>query len=107
MHELWRKFSQWDEDKATPMKSRMRQRQKLCVADLISVKEKIQVNCARRHRYFALSSEGVVDLRQTRHYFVRRRQRITAQLRNHVEKGGLRNSFCRLSLVDSGEARNL
>ena len=44
MNELGSYFSQGHEYKAAPMESRMRQRQKLCVAGLISVKKKIQVN---------------------------------------------------------------
>src|ERR1700730_720355 len=107
MNELRSQLSQRDEHKATLMESRMRQCQKLSVAGLISVKKKIQVNCARAHGYLTRPSEQVFYSQQTRHKLFGTRKRIAAQFGNHVEKSGLAESFHWLGLVDRRKSNYL
>src|SRR5712664_1384689 len=106
MNELGSYFSQRHEYKAALMESRMRQCQKLCVAGLIPVKEKIQVNCARAHGYLTRPFEQVLYSQQSRHKLFGTGKRIAAQFDNHVEKSGLRESFHWLGLVDTRKSNH-
>src|SRR6266700_6907147 len=107
MNELWSKLGQRHEHKPAVMQSRMRQRQKSCVARLVAIEKKIKIDYARTFCHVAGSSEGLFHSQQSFHDFFRTCTIFAAQLRHHIQIIWLCERFHRLSLIDLRESAHL